>query len=112
MSKTTLTLGPWGSVECDGSDDEGFEITSDIRAGRVPIAAIATGFEPEFDAEQEANARLIAAAPELLRALKKMLKEHDIITDNDPSLRRGDDRWPNTAAAARAAITKAEGEKA
>ena len=51
---------------------------------------------------------LIAAAPELLSALEKMLKEHDIITDNDPSVRRGDDRWPHSATAARAAITKAK----
>lgn len=58
-------------------------------------------------AEDEANARLIAAAPDLLEALKEIM---DFIGEKDDSCKEG----PNCvtcslADAGRAAITKAEG---
>lgn len=53
----------------------------------------------EFTAEQEANARLIAAAPELYEALERLLVEHD-----------GNYRTSTAVDAARAAIAKARGE--
>lgn len=52
------------------------------------------------------RARLIAAAPDLLAALKSMLREHDALQLAE---RRTGDRWP-AATLARAAIAKATGE--
>jgi hypothetical protein len=60
-----------------------------------------------IDAETDANARLISAAPDLLDALRKLLFEHDAISmQHDGTI---DDRWPYAARIARAAIAKAEG---
>jgi len=54
-------------------------------------------------AEQDANIRLIAAAPDVLVALRLMLREYDALRFEQP------ERWPAAATAARAAIAKAEG---
>ena len=51
------------------------------------------------------DARLIAAAPDLLAALKNILREHDALQLAE---RRNGDRW-TAATLARAAIAKAEG---
>ena len=51
----------------------------------------------------EDNARLIAAAPELLAALRMMMREYEALRFEQK------ERWPTAAAAARAAIAKAEG---
>jgi hypothetical protein len=61
----------------------------------------------ESDDLRLANARLIAAAPALLDALKAMLREHDAMSTPLPG--NAGDRWPETATAARTAIAKAEG---
>jgi len=50
----------------------------------------------------EDNAQLIAAAPELLAALRLMLREYEALRFEQP------ERWPIAAAAARAAIAKVE----
>lgn len=50
---------------------EGITIFHDVKDRRYPICRI----EPIDDGETEANARLIAAAPELLSALKGMVNE-------------------------------------
>ena len=52
--------------------------------------------------EQSANARLIAAAPDLLAALRLMMREYDALRLEQP------ERWPTAAAAARAAIARVE----
>jgi hypothetical protein len=51
----------------------------------------------------EDNARLIAAAPDLLDALRLMMREYEALRFEQP------ERWPTAAAAASAAIAKAEG---
>lgn len=55
--------------------------------------------------EMEANARLIAAAPDLLEALRAIVADHEFCGD-DWGVRR--DAWIVTA---RAAIAKAEGQQ-
>jgi len=62
------TPGPWWF------DQASDEITCEAREGKVEIASVVTGWAPSFEAEQQANARLIAAAPELLAVLL-MVKE-------------------------------------
>lgn len=64
MSKHTP--GPWKIIR---GDDELF-ISSASRKGKVEIATIDTGYIRSFAAEQRANARLIAAAPDLLENLQ------------------------------------------
>ena len=61
-------------------------------------------FSAEVTAENEANARLIAAAPELLEALRDLMLSCGAL-DGDP---RSDNRAERQA---RAAIAKAEGER-
>ena len=58
------------------------------------------------DTRNPADARLIAAAPDLLAALKGILREHDALQMAEG---RTGDRWP-AATRARAAIAKATGE--
>lgn len=88
--KAKHTSGPW-EVLTPEKPLEGFEHAVTNRAG----AALAWVL-PHRDEEGAANARLIAAAPELLAALKGFLHA-------DP------DVFAAELAAARAAIAKAEG---
>ena len=70
------TPGPW---ELEGP----VQFTFHIKKGDVPIASVYTGrFGPAAspDAEGEANARLIAAAPDLLAALPDPTKL-DLLAD-------------------------------
>lgn len=77
--------------------------------GRYPVVFagrnqhIATAAQQKDSAETESNISLIAAAPELLAALRLMLREYEALRFEQP------ERWPAAAAAARAAIAKAGG---
>lgn len=53
--------------------------------------------------EAEANARLMAAAPDLMAALEAMVKDIEAVAKNDVV-------WPATLKQARAAIAKAKGD--
>lgn len=57
------TLGPWYF------DAETGEVTCTARSMKVGIAKVDTGFSEPFETEQQANARLIATTPDLLRSL-------------------------------------------
>ena len=100
MSITKHTPGPWAS------DDSGRVYA--IGGGYVPLRtpfredAFTEGPNRSDHPEETllANARLIAAAPELLEALKAIL---DPITNTDEAL------YTHSREMARAAIAKAEG---
>ncbi len=88
-----FTPGPW-IVGATDPNTAGIEIVSE---GRPYICLVLPG---AVDDRTEANARLIAAAPELLEALTEIVAAAD------------GDGWKQldaTFAAARAAITKATG---
>ncbi|WP_272672972.1 hypothetical protein [Providencia sp. PROV131] len=78
--------------------------------GRYKVANVLTpnheGVDPREAKETRANAHLIAAAPELLDALQKLLKYHDdfygIEPDEDPD---------HPLSVAKAAIAKALGQQ-
>ena len=101
MSK--YTKGPWEVARTDAGIIVRTESAKKTRAGASRYAAIG-GFDrsdPEQLAEALANARLIAAAPELLEALEEIVSaaDGDGWSQLDADLRK-----------ARAAIAKAKGE--
>jgi hypothetical protein len=103
MSETTVvghTPGPWREV-VNCQDYEAFPTL--VYAGSQMIAQIATDQLVEGSAD-EANARLIAAAPELYAALLEYVERHEASGTDPNGLPEYD--------AARAAIQKAEGRHA
>ncbi len=88
MDETRWTAGPW-VVQPDYGSGETFVV-----AGAWPLGSTICVVDQN---DRTANARLIAAAPDLYAALKAFMSAdgHDDFTDE----------WP----AARAAIDKAEG---
>lgn len=66
--KAKHTPGPWTPTHCDVS---GYELPRSVYADTIPIASIA-GQAKGGPAEWIANARLIAAAPDLLAALQRV----------------------------------------
>jgi FMN phosphatase YigB (HAD superfamily) len=99
------TKGPWIVYDDDVSD--ALAITCDAREGKVAIALIGVGYDEPFDSEQRANAQLIAAAPELLEALKKLRASYKLLCAlGDGPTDTGRAHLEESAAA----IAKAKGE--
>ena len=86
------TPGPWEFEIITSSYVTAFDGThiADVHHGRTATAK----------AEGSANARLIAAAPDLLEALKEVFSDHDAVNRLS---------WVNRAAAAIAKATGGEG---
>lgn len=99
MSGVKHTPGPWFG-QAGFSDD--VEITAESREGMVAICSMELGFTGRIGVEQEANARLIAAAPDLLEALAVLVTDCSQIWSEAefPALKQ-----------ARAAIARARGEQ-
>ncbi len=104
---TTLkhTPGPWTRLTDDPSDESRFATTSIIGSNDKYVLS---QIDTRNSAEGNANLRLIAAAPELLEALKLLLVKQSFIEKNcDPlALKRIGSAMPQI----RAAIAKAEGK--
>ena len=97
MIDTKHTPGPWEVDQIDQS-------TIQIKAAGVIVAEVCSGSTfTRLSDEQQANARLIAAAPELLASLREALK----VVDAYRRVSGGD--GDITAMNARAAIAKATG---
>ena len=108
-TKAKPTPGPWtvytqpggGHIAITGADSTSFAFMTMIDISR------------KWRTQQAANARLIAAAPELLEALHALVKE---LTDLSRTLAEDGgedsliDEWEVLLALANAAITKAKGE--
>lgn len=122
MKTCKHTSGDWGVATVNnGSDDD--EIVTIVNGCMVNVAAVFGAGEysearpngekePHYkvDSEEaEANARLIAAAPELLEALAAMETWSGFVTDLMPENLRA--TWEEDIADARAAIAKATGEQ-
>lgn len=111
MKSPSHTPGPWivdiAAFSCYRS------ISTAARPPYEKIAEIPWAEPSVFDAERNANARLIAAAPELLAALENARLDLDYIV---ASLARKNtisiSSVQNCAARARQAIAKAKGEAA
>ena len=101
---TQPTPGPWYVNEIDGGVYAGTNlITQDIKAYNIRH----NGYEnpkrmQAYDDGGNANARLIAAAPELLAALKWYVENDDTNIGQE-----GNEFWEEGLAAGKAAIAKA-----
>jgi hypothetical protein len=107
MSKHTA--GPWRTIDGDS-------VVNVVSPQGLPIAATTSkAYFEKFDYEDTANARLIAAAPDLLEALAAILPDALCGESHSPELpeheviRAYPLTW-GTLRAARAAISKATGE--
>lgn len=96
-----FTPGPWSADFHNECRDGGRYITH-VTGGNqlVPIAAVPTGVEGYGREEGRANARLIAAVPDLLEALRNLADRHFL---------NGGSLTEPAYLAARAAISKALG---
>lgn len=98
-NKAQHTPGPW-------------TIEAPSKGSIVPIihgadySEVASVFADEGEDQRNANARLIAAAPELLAFAERVTATKVLAADNDALLKG----WMDMIAAARAAIAKARGE--
>lgn len=88
------TEGPWTIKSSKANLAAGAPTDNEIRCGNMVIVRLGTFYTQE----QEANARLIAAAPDLLEALRPLAKQD--CESHDCPLQQ-----------ARAAIAKAEGKE-
>jgi hypothetical protein len=94
------TPGPW-TYKLDNDSPVNFEITT----AHAPTSIVSgCGCCDSPWVSSEADARLIAAAPELLEALEEIVKEYYENPDNGRTL-----RWAIDGA--KEAIAKAKGEK-
>ena len=74
MTKAKHTPGPWWA-DFDGENTfDGVEIQQVGRLHYVPVANVPVDYTDRE--EREANARLIAAAPDLLDALEEAVSQH------------------------------------
>ena len=100
---TQHTPGPWRD-DFEGEPDWGSQTIIQVGAGSTLIADVCVTDDCISDDEHAANARLIAAAPELLEALQCLLAMPDYDgAISTSTVRRG------AKHAARAAIAKATG---
>lgn len=103
-AKVGHTPGPWEYLEDDCHDDERHGVIA--KCTDLWIATcFRSGTETSTEAEAEANARLIAAAPELLTSLRGLLA----ITVHPYDGAEFEDGEVPEVDAARAAIAKATG---
>lgn len=109
MANASHTRGPWSATTWLGTVAGNGEFVGEHNAVFETASLVLTPTRAKMiapcglsdDPESLPNARLIAAAPDLLEALKGLLASH-----NDKRSKRS---WPVSVAAAHDAIAKAEG---
>jgi hypothetical protein len=102
MSETKFTPGPWSAVNVGTKDEPMMSVKASRISGRQlrhEVAICATGDSPQE--MENANAHLIAAAPELYEALDALFGGVD---DGKITV------TPSKIHSARAALAKARGE--
>jgi hypothetical protein len=103
MSEAKFTPGPWYAVNRGTKHEPMMSVMAARIAGQKPrheVALCATGDSPQE--MEDANAHLIAAAPDLYKALKACIKA----LNNDTTV--WDNYW-SAVKAGDAALAKAEG---
>jgi len=116
VSETKFTPGPW-EVKTMGHQTLGVEWISSPHGDKIADCAQLSKYDaglrcfcirPELD-EISANARLIAAAPDLLKALQSFVEMY-VVFGNCGDCGNWDPETEKEVIAARAAIAKATGE--
>lgn len=77
MANSKHTPGPWHAVNIGSDEEPMMQVMASRIAGQPPrhcVAIAATGDSPQW--MEGANARLIAAAPEMLEALEKWASKY------------------------------------
>ena len=107
MSEAKHTPGPWKAVYYSGDNNRPTVVRKVSGRADNPVCVIAKLFTHHGETETEANARLIATAPELLAACKAVVDAwHANDSNFERELNKGTPTW---LAEARAAIAKATG---
>jgi len=103
-----ITPGEWRAVKNPMRDDGYFVLAGGVKAELSMSAMIATHSISQGQFKNGDDARLIAAAPKLLAALKELLVAGDesVISDDDVASML---RFGKAVEDAKAAIAKAEG---
>lgn len=103
-----FTKGPW-TLMATGFEDLKVTTNDRIQRRNGPIAIVEAGFDEPWESEQQANARLIASAPDLYEALQKAA---DFIVNHFAPDRDGWDNAPHEAVhvehVARQALARAQ----
>ena len=103
----TYTPGPWGVSSWEPNGKRKIEYIN-VDAQDRPICRV---HDQDGDGEREANARLIAAAPDLLACLYEAVDQIERIRDNKPLMVNGSIRmFHDLLPEFKAAIAKAAGE--
>ncbi len=103
--KNQHTPGPWAADKFSRGDDY-TPTNCRVTSGKKEIAC---AFYGATDGEREANARLIAAAPELLAALEGLLDAY-APRAGETAKNNGEESLHCSVREARAAIAKAKGQ--
>lgn len=96
------TPGPWKAASQDAETNE-----IPIKCGKSILARVAP--RPHWDATQESNARLMAAAPALLEALRYAAEAIEMLLKVTPKEKAARNWAKKRGNDARAAIAQAEG---
>ena len=75
MSEARFTPGPWLSLNMQKADPLGGK-RWEVWVDTLSVARISGGFSKPDSSEAEANAHLIAAAPDLFAALEALREHH------------------------------------
>src|ERR1700755_2755817 len=110
ISECSHTPGPW-TYRNEADREEVWIGVAGQSIGMMVIATVQYGFTPPANLQQQANARLIAAAPDLLEAAKEWLRLHEQgMKSREAAVEMwGSGKVPRAMESLRAAITKAEG---
>lgn len=100
--KTQHTPGPWGIEQTDSSNWIGRMRRDGVKVDEIVTSTDRFNLTPEATARNDANARLIAAAPEMLEALRHVF---------DLCCTEGADCGDIDGDKIRSAIARATGEK-
>jgi hypothetical protein len=107
------TPGPWKANGLPASNDPDYRLSCAVYAGEKPICTtdLSVGRYKALSAEeQDANARLIAAAPELLEALSDTLGALNTVRGWQGPYALSAEEADRVCAKAEKAIAKARGE--
>lgn len=108
--------GPWKAEMFKDENDERWYVLADNGTQPYNIAVIENGQPGDTMETEGATARLMAAAPELLSALKcllivEMLRETAMSHGDESAVEAANDAKWSAVDAARTAIAKAEGKE-